>query len=163
MFIRDLLAALANARVPYCLVGGVAVNLHGVPRMTYDVDLTVPTTLEALGSLEAVLVGLGLQCRLPIKLTDLADDTLRREYAVERNLIAVTFTDPKDPLREVDVLVSPPLTPADMVARAVTLQLDDIPVRVVSLDDLIELKRDTGREQDRSDVAHLERLKGSHG
>lgn len=48
VFIRDLLRALADAEVPYCVVGGVAVNLHGVPRMTYDVDLVVPTTVEAL-------------------------------------------------------------------------------------------------------------------
>ena len=36
VFIRDLLKALADAQVPYCIVGGVAVNLHGIPRMTYD-------------------------------------------------------------------------------------------------------------------------------
>lgn len=159
MFIRDLLRALADAQVPYCLVGGVAVNLHGVPRMTYDVDLAVPTTTDALQAVERVLTGLGLRCRLPIDIVTLADDDVRTEYRTERNRIAVTFTDPADPLREVDVLVSPPIDSAQLVARAITLQLDDIPVRVISIDDLIALKRDTGREQDRSDVAHLERLR----
>jgi hypothetical protein len=77
VFIRDLLRALADAAVPYCVVGGVAVNLHGVPRMTYDIDLVVPTTSEALRQIDEVLVRLGLQCRLPIQLVDLADDALR--------------------------------------------------------------------------------------
>lgn len=163
VFIRDLLAALAEAQLPYCLVGGVAVNLHGVPRMTYDVDLTVPTTPDALTRLDDVLTRLGLQCRIPIRIADLADEALRREYATERNRIAVTYTDPRDPLREVDVLVSPPIEPAELVSRAVVLQLDDIPVRVVRLEDLIELKRGTGREQDRADIAHLERLQEAHG
>lgn len=34
MFLRDLLSALSDELVPYAVVGGVAVNLHGVPRMT---------------------------------------------------------------------------------------------------------------------------------
>lgn len=159
VFIRDLLRALADANIPYCLVGGVAVNLHGIPRMTYDVDLAVPTTIEALSGVERVLTGLGLQCRLPIRIETLADAALRDQYRDERSLIAITFTDPRDPLREVDVLVSPPIPTTELVARAITLQLDDIPVRVIHIDDLIAIKRDTGREQDRSDVAHLERIK----
>jgi predicted nucleotidyltransferase len=158
VFIRDLLKALADAQVPYCLVGGVAVNLHGVPRMTYDVDLVVPTTTEALQLVEAVLLGLGLQCRLPLRLSALADEALRIEYRDQRNLIAVTFTDPRDPLREVDILVAPPVPAEELVRRAVILQLDDIPVSVISLDDLITLKRGADREQDRADVVHLERL-----
>jgi hypothetical protein len=117
VFIRDLLQALADAAVPYCVVGGVAVNLHGVPRMTYDVDLVVPTTYDALQRVDEVLVGLGLQCRLPIKLVDLADDALREQLREERNLIAVTYTDPRDPLREVDILVSPPIPATRLVAR----------------------------------------------
>jgi hypothetical protein len=159
VFVRDLLRALADAKVPYCLVGGVAVNLHGVPRMTYDVDIVVPTTTDALRAVEHTLTALGLQCRLPIRLEVLADDAVRNEYRTERNLIAVTFTDPRDPLSEVDVLVSPPIPATELLARAVTLHLGDVPVQLISIDDLIAIKRDTGREQDRSDVAHLERLK----
>jgi len=163
VFIRDLLAALAAEKVPYCIVGGVAVTLHGVPRLTYDVDLVVPTTAEALGDLDRVLTSLGLRCRLPIRLVDLADDTLRARYRDENNLIAVTYTDPADPLREVDILVSPPLPPAELVARSIVLQLQGIAVHVASVADLIALKRGTGRAQDRADVAHLERLTKNEG
>lgn len=132
--------------------------------MTYDVDLAVPTTAAALDAIDTLLTRLGLQCRLPIRLVDLADATLREQYATERNLIAVTYTDPQDPLREVDILVSPPVPASELVDRASTLQLDEIPVKVVSLADLIELKRRSGRDQDLADVAHLERLKGApHG
>jgi hypothetical protein len=158
VFIRDLLAALADRHVPYCVVGGVAVNLHGVPRMTYDVDLAVPTTVAALGQIDALLTELGLRCRLPITLSDLADDALRASYRDERNLIAVTYTDPRDPLREVDILVSPPIAASELVERAITLRLDEIPVSVVGLRDLIALKRASGRPQDLADVEHLERI-----
>ncbi len=44
--------------------------------------------------------------------------------------------------------------------------MGDVSVRVVSIDDLIQLKRLAGRPQDREDVAKLEevrRLKGQDG
>ena len=158
VFIRDLLAALANKRVPYCVVGGVAVNLHGIPRMTYDVDLVVPTTVAALTAVDGVLAAMGLRCRLPIKLADLADEGLRLSYRDERNLIAVTYTDPADPLREVDILVSPPIAADALVARAIRLTLGDISVPVIAIEDLIAIKRASGRPQDLADVEHLERI-----
>ena len=34
VFIRELIGAFAQAQIRYCVVGGVAMNLHGVPRMT---------------------------------------------------------------------------------------------------------------------------------
>ena len=158
MFIEDLLRALAAAEVRYCVVGGVAVNLHGIPRMTYDVDVVVPTTHEDLAAVDAVLTGLGLRPRLPLALVALADDALREEYRAERNLIAFTYTDPADPLREVDILVSPGIATLGLVERAITLHLGPTPVKIVSLPDLIALKRLAGRAQDLADIAHLERL-----
>lgn len=158
MFFRDLLEAFAAAKIPYCVVGGVAVNLHGIPRMTYDIDVVVALEVEALADAEAMFLRLGLRCRLPVHLRDFADEAYRLEMRDDRNLIAVTFTDPDDPLREVDVLVAPPVDPGELVARAVTLDLDGIPVKLVSRDDLMRMKRASGRAQDEADLRHLERL-----
>lgn len=158
MFFRDFLAALARKQVSYCLVGGVAVNLHGVPRMTYDIDLAPAMSVENLARLEDLLGEMGLRCRLPVRLVDFSDVAYRDGMRDARNLIAVTFTDPRDPLREVDVLVSPPVAASDLVERAVVLDLDGIRVPVASLPDLIELKRRAGRAQDADDVRLLERI-----
>jgi predicted nucleotidyltransferase len=49
-----------------------------------------------------------------------------------------------------------------LVARAITHQMDEIPVSIVGIDDLIELKRSTGRTQDIADIALLERLREQH-
>ena len=38
VFILELIEAFDRAEIRYCIVGGVAMNLHGVPRMTYDVE-----------------------------------------------------------------------------------------------------------------------------
>lgn len=159
MFIREILSALSQARVEYCVVGGVAVNLHGVPRMTYDVDIVVAPTRASLASLAALLADFGLKARQPVDLVALADAGERERLRSELNLIAVTFGDPADPLREVDVLVSPPIDAATLIGRASTLSFAGVAVRVVALDDLIALKRASGRAQDEADVAHLERIR----
>ncbi len=165
MFIGDLLRALFEARIEYAIVGGVAVNLHGVPRMTYDVDLVAAPTRENLSALANTLRSLKLHTRIPVKLEDFADRVYADEMRTERNLIAVTFTDPSDPLREVDVLVAPPIDPAELVQRAKTLQFAGTPVRVVSIEDLVAMKQATGRAQDEADVTQLEKILrgGDHG
>lgn len=159
MFIREILSALSQARVDYCVVGGVAVNLHGVPRMTYDVDIVVAPTRASLTALASLLDDFGLKARQPIDLLVLADASERERLRRESNLIAITFADPADPLREIDILVSPPIDPATLIARAGTLSFAGVPVRVVALDDLIALKRAGGRAQDLADIAHLERIR----
>ena len=155
MFIQALLDALATAGVRYCVVGGVAVNLHGVPRLTYDIDLMVEMTVDNLVACDAALTGLGLRIRLPIRLVDSADHAIAQAWEHERNLIAVTYTDPSNPLREVDILIAPSLSPDAVVARAVVVGNG---VRVASVADLIALKRRANRPQDLADIAHLERL-----
>jgi len=158
VFIREFLTTLSRSQIRYCVVGGVAVNLHGVPRMTYDVDIVVAPDRATLARVESALDDFGLKPRHPVSLVDFADPAYRDRARLDSNLIAVTYSDPADPLREVDVLVAPPLDAAGLVERAIELDFGGLAVRVVSLPDLIALKRAAGRAQDDSDVAHLERI-----
>jgi len=158
VFIRELFGALDRAGVDYAVVGGVAVNLHGVPRMTYDVDLMVATHEASLRDCRIALEQLGLRSRLPFVLETIADEATRVELERERNLVAVTFTDPVDPLREVDILVAPSLDPDGVVRRAIRRGTGASAVRVATVEDLIAMKRRAGRAQDLADIAHLEKL-----
>jgi hypothetical protein len=45
----ELFKALHEEGVRYVLVGGIAVNLHGVERATADVDLIIALDAENLG------------------------------------------------------------------------------------------------------------------
>jgi len=161
VFLRSLLAALDSDSIRYCIVGGLAVNLHGIPRATYDVDLVVVRERAELERLEQVLRRLGLTPRIPVSLSGFSDAAYCEQMRTERNLIAVTFTNAAKPLEEVDVLVSPTLDPNDIVARAIVRESGDLRARVACVDDLIAMKRATGREQDARDVEHLERLRGT--
>lgn len=54
---RAVAAVLADHDIPHLIVGGVAVQEHGYPRVTIDVDIVVPDVLEAVEWLTASLTG----------------------------------------------------------------------------------------------------------
>ena len=54
---QTAVATLAAHDIPHLIVGGVAVQEHGYPRVTIDVDIVVPDVLEAVEFLTADLSG----------------------------------------------------------------------------------------------------------
>jgi hypothetical protein len=54
---RAAVSVLADHDIPHLIVGGLAVQEYGYPRMTVDVDIVVPDVLEALEFLTASLTG----------------------------------------------------------------------------------------------------------
>ena len=54
---RTVASTLAEHEIPHLIVGGLAVQEHGYPRVTIDVDIVVPDVLEAVEFLTASLTG----------------------------------------------------------------------------------------------------------
>jgi hypothetical protein len=54
---RAAVATLADHDIPHLIVGGLAVQEHGYPRVTIDVDIVVPDVIEAVEFLTASLTG----------------------------------------------------------------------------------------------------------
>ena len=54
---RAAVAVLADHDIPHLIVGGVAVQEYGYPRVTIDVDIVVPDVLEAVEFLTANVSG----------------------------------------------------------------------------------------------------------
>jgi hypothetical protein len=54
---RSAVATLADHDIPHLIVGGLAVQEHGYPRVTIDVDIVVPDVMEAVEFLTASLTG----------------------------------------------------------------------------------------------------------
>ena len=54
---RAAVSMLAAHNIPHLIVGGLAVQEHGYPRVTIDVDIVVPDVLEAVEYLTASVTG----------------------------------------------------------------------------------------------------------
>lgn len=150
--LERICTALQEARVRYAVVGGYAVALHGAVRGTVDIDLVVPWTERTLVRAEAALNGIGLVSALPVGAREVF--AFRDEYVRNRNLIAWTFHNPDDPLEQVDIVINYDLTGK----RTRRVELASGPVNVLSVADLIAMKRESSRPQDIEDIRALEQL-----
>jgi len=145
---RDMIECLQAEGVDFMLVGGYAVMLHGWPRTTFDIDFWIlanPTNAAAV--LRAV-------ARFGAPLQGLTAEDFRRPGMV--------FQIGCEPQRIDIISAADGLDYADAVTRAVSMEIDGLPIKVLSLDDLIVNKRASGRPKDVADAAMLEKIKEKH-
>ncbi len=153
MWIDPYLNSLEEHKVRFAIAGGYAVNLHGALRGTVDLDLVLVLTKKNLSEAQAALEEAGLRSRLPVGAAEVFD--FREEYIKTRNLVAWSFYNPANPAEIVDLVITHDL--ARMKVEEVKVRGRILPV--LSIEDLISMKRASGRPQDREDVRALEQLK----
>ena len=148
-----LLRALLSANVEFILVGGVAGNLHGAARATYDVDVLYRRSAENLDRLVAALAPLrpylrGAPAGLPFRFDA---DTLRRGL----NFTLTTTLGDLDLLGE----VAGAGAYDDLQPASEEIALFGLTCRSATLDALIRMKRAAGRPKDLEALAELEALR----
>lgn len=158
MFYLDLFRALEAEKVRYLLVGGLALNIHGVERATMDVDLMLAPDGDNLQAFFRAAEALRLKPVLPVALADFADPATRRQWAVDKHMTAFALRPPAASAPTLDILVQPQVDFAGAWERRIEKDLGDTHVQLAAIDDLIALKTGTGRQSDQSDIDALRRL-----
>lgn len=157
MKIQDIIQALNEEDVVYAVIGGVAVVLYGYVRFTKDIDLIIDFSETNVKRFIKALSRLQFQSGVPVDPMDIADAERRQEWIEKKNAKVVTFYNPHSQLLQIDVLLTKSLADVKTVKR----RIDDLEVWVVDYEDLIAMKKKTGRPTDLIDVEKLEQLKGS--
>ena len=152
---QTIFKELNGLGIDYLVVGGLAVNFHGVPRMTYDIDLMILLEPENVLKLVTKLTQWGYKPKIPINPRDLADETKRSSWILEKGMKALNFYSETLPIGEIDILIDTPILYEELRSRAIRVELQDVKIPTVSIHDLIELKLRAGRKQDLADVEHL--------
>ena len=147
---------LQRHRVEFIVLGGQAAALFGSPIPTYDVDLCYRRTPDNLRHLATALVELHPTLRG-------APPDLPFRVDAESLALGANFTFNTD-LGPLDLLgwVEPLGTYDDLVGRAERFQLGAIHLLVVSLDDLLTVKRHLQRPKDRAALVQLEAIQRLH-
>ena len=91
MFYLDLFRTLQEERVEYVVVGGLAINLHGVERATMDVDLVLAMDEGNLHRFLNAATRLKLKPSLPVPLEALCDAKQLDAWVREKHLIAFSL------------------------------------------------------------------------
>jgi len=159
MFYIDLLKSLYDNKIKYLIVGGVAVNLHGVPRATFDFDLVISTDRSNILSLLKVLGEGNYIPTLPEDPIHLADPQKVEYWIKEKNLIAFSFYNEKHSHQVIDIIIKHPLDFQEAFNRKITKSVDNFELYLASIEDLITMKMESARPKDMKDIEFLNKAK----
>ena len=154
----QLFKELNQAHVRYLLVGGLALNLHGVNRTTGDIDIIIYLEDANVRNFLGLMSELGYQPQAPVDLMDFANPSKRQEWKNTKHMIVFSLHHPEDLVKVIDVFVESPLPFEESYEHRVTYTIDDIAIPVISIPDLIKLKELAGRKQDASDIEALKKV-----
>ncbi len=158
-----ILQLLVDHRVRFVIIGGFGAGLHGSPALTGDLDICYDRRADNLDHLGAVTAALHATLRV-------ADQEEGVAFPLDAQALRLgdSFTLWTD-LGPLDILATPSGTAGfdDLAQGAQEFDVGEgLVVRVASIDDIIRMKRASGREKDAAHIAALQvvqQLESPHG
>jgi hypothetical protein len=146
--VERIFAVLDAHQVDYVVVGGIAVQVHGHVRMTNDLDL-IPSPIP--GNLQRLATALR---ELEARVLNPGSEHLTIDA---RMLPRATLWQLSTPHGDIDILHDAPgAAPFPQLRqRALKIALGDHTIAIAGRDDLIQMKRASGRPTDLADIAAL--------
>jgi predicted nucleotidyltransferase len=155
---KSIFQELNKQKIDYLVVGGLAVNFHGVPRMTYDIDIMILLEAENVSKLVTKLTKWGYRPKVPINPKELTDEAKRKSWIQEKGMKALNFYSETLPIGEIDIVFDSPIPYHELRRRTVMIELEGEKIPTVSIHDLITLKQKSGRKQDIADIEYLKMI-----
>jgi hypothetical protein len=148
--LAGLVRELAEARIRYVVIGGIAVAAHAFVRATEDLDIVPDPTPANLDELCNMLVR--IDARLLRDPDRRIDPEIRRELSRGRNLTVTTS------VADLDIVQRLPGVPsyAELEADSWEAELGGAQFQVCSRAHLIAMKRARGATVDLADLERLE-------
>ncbi len=157
--ITKILNKLNRYKVKYLVVGGVAVNLYGFYRATEDLDIILLLEDSNLKKFAKAIKSLKLVPRVPVKIEDFANADLRRIWIKDKNMKAFTLYEPNFQRKYLDVIIDHPINFKQAYKKRKTFRDGELVAQVISMEDLIKMKKNTARERDKMDLKGLKQIK----
>ena len=153
-----ILKELVAGGVDFILGGGVACVLHGVERVTMDVDVAVHMASANWDRLILAMNKMGLLPRAPIRPDSLVDPLVRQAMVEEKKALVFTFIHPDVPSLQLDVFLRPELSYEALKPHALPMDIGGLSLQVISPGKLVALKKgiQPARQKDLLDIAVLE-------
>lgn len=143
MYYEDEIKALNKSRIKYLVIGGIAVNLYGLHRLTRDLDLMIDISEENLQCFVHLMNKLGYGSKISTE-----------EW---KGLISIGFRHKKDELKQIDIFLKNPIDFKSAYKNRKIIKLGKTKVSCVSLADLFKMKEIAGRDRDWIDIGYLKK------
>jgi hypothetical protein len=155
----QVIRAFAEHQVDFVVCGGVACVLHGVARVTNDVDLAIALTDENIDNALKAVRQVGFRPRIPEPLEALLDPNRREAWVREKNAKVFTLISDQTPL-QIDLFLEYPIPYDELKSRSRVMTSGDLSFHVSTKEDLIAAKRFVVpmRTVDQRDIEDLQEL-----
>jgi len=156
-YLINLIRVLAQRGIVFLVAGGAAAVLHGVQRLTLDLDIALDMTAANIERFLETVREIGLRPRAPVPASLLADPVARAQIVAEKKALVFSFIDPDRPHRQIDVFITEHLSYRALIGHCEPHDLHGDRVWVLSKEALLAEKRslEEKREQDLLDIEAL--------
>ena len=156
-YLIEALCILADHDVQFVVAGGVAVVLHGIERLTLDLDVAVSPEPANLQKFLKALRVLELEPRAPVPAEWILHPSRVDQLVREKQAMVFTFWSPREPFRQIDMFLTRENGFDGLAIDAPSLPVRGRVIRFASRKKLIEMKRrvQPTREKDLSDIQAL--------
>ena len=159
IFYGEVLKEFQEQKVKYVIVGGIAINLLGYLRSTADMDILVEMSNDNLRKVVTILKKKGYHVKQPVDPMGIANEKIRHDWIENKHMKAFNFYKKDDALKEIDIIIESPVSYEKAKKDIVRVKIDDTILSVISIDNLIRMKRNTGRNVDKLDIEELKKMK----
>jgi predicted nucleotidyltransferase len=139
----DFISLCNEYKVKYLVIGGYAVAIHGYPRYTKDLDVSIEIDEVNAENVVKVINDFGLSS---LRLTK--EDFLKENFITQLGHEPVRI----DILNDLDAVSF-----EDAWKNRKVVTMFDVPVNFIGLDELLIIKEKAGRKQDIADVDKLKK------
>lgn len=144
LYYEKELKALNKSKLKYLVVGGMAVNLYGLHRLTMDLDLMIDLSKDNFTKFIAIMDGIGYKTRVP-----------KSEW---KEHLAIAFRTKADEDKRIDVFLKNPIDFDKAFKKRKVFSADKLRISCVGLNDLLAMKNKANRLRDWIDIGSLERI-----
>lgn len=158
MDFNRVFSRLNKKGVKYLVVGGVAVNLHGYVRATADLDIMLLMSDRNIDKYIKLIKEMGLKPRMPVVLEEFADKKKRKKWIDEKNMKVFSVFNPANMMEGIDVMIVEYIKFDKAYSKRKIIHMSGVKVPLISIPDLIALKKKAGRGRDLIDISALKEI-----
>ena len=160
--VLNLYDELYHSDIRHYLVRHEQAAVHaadGYARATGDLDIMLSFESENLDKFVGWVKRLGLRPRIPVDVEELKEPRKIEIWKAEKHMKVFSIYNPDNEMEQIDVMIDHDVDFESAYRNRDTFWAKGISIPVISIDDLIALKKKASRKRDHLDIEALLRIK----